>query len=933
MKRTSYLSILGLGLVAAKVLAGCASAAPPPAVADAEKKLAAAPQGAKLERPELVADAKELVAHAKELAQRGENEKATLYARQAIQKLDMAGAFAERERVEAFVAALEKSKKDKKQEGSAPRVEVAPRTERTESERVRESTVIVVPSPNEPRGGHAAPPVAPAPQPPAAPPPRLDPRDGSLRAAAERKLVELQFKRSEAIGQGKDQACGTVFREYDSILELSQKRFDAQDYERSYEFSLRAEERFRACDARSAKPLASPATEKPAADDGSKKAAASLQKAQVELARAEAVASDDSGTSEGKALLASATAWFDRKSFSQADELAARAFAVLVRVRPKAATASAPQAGKPTAEPGEDACSEAKRLVGEAKEKDKTFAGKRLPEADEKKRKDALSEATEAEKKIEKKACSDALPLARRASETLKKIELPEAPQKKPDLSAKPWESAFAAIQDAEKSRSIAKLRATTDADKTTFARGEEAFKKATAAYEKDALADAEKSAKDAKLFFDGIREKNEPGVVVAAKPEEKKPEEKKPEDKKPEAAQEAKPAEAQSFAEKRVASVKSNEGDPAWRAAYPKVYRVLALRDEAKAISPQETQKLAEADKRVEAARASWRAKRYAEAGAHADAAAVILEPLTRVTADAGSAEELEEARKNADAALRDSGQRSTICEKERCADRDVKKHAAARELHESAKRAYNDKRYKVALDLATRATTAFDEVLAVPLPGAADDKGSLKDAEDAVRDANVAKKVCSTRGCATHDSEGVVRAGETLLSATVACNDKRYGVCRDRAREAEGIYKKALAAVPTFEIPEGVVGLSRSGDMLVPSPPITFTNGTATLDTKSQAMVAAVAKTILENKKTIRRVSLVGYTDNRGWAPQNKKLSADRAAALRNALVTKGVPADLVTSEGRGAENPVADNTTAEGRERNRRVEIHLELLDGVK
>ena len=48
-----------------------------------------------------IADAKELVAHAKELAQRGENEKATLYARQAIQKLDMAGAFAERERVEA----------------------------------------------------------------------------------------------------------------------------------------------------------------------------------------------------------------------------------------------------------------------------------------------------------------------------------------------------------------------------------------------------------------------------------------------------------------------------------------------------------------------------------------------------------------------------------------------------------------------------------------------------------------------------------------------------------------------------------------------------------------------------------------------------------------------------------------------------------------
>jgi outer membrane protein OmpA-like peptidoglycan-associated protein len=54
------------------------------------------------------------------------------------------------------------------------------------------------------------------------------------------------------------------------------------------------------------------------------------------------------------------------------------------------------------------------------------------------------------------------------------------------------------------------------------------------------------------------------------------------------------------------------------------------------------------------------------------------------------------------------------------------------------------------------------------------------------------------------------------------------------------------------------------------------------------------------------------------------NKKLSADRAAAVKDILVAQGIGATQVTSEGYGPEQPIASNDTEEGRARNRRVEL---------
>ena len=68
------------------------------------------------------------------------------------------------------------------------------------------------------------------------------------------------------------------------------------------------------------------------------------------------------------------------------------------------------------------------------------------------------------------------------------------------------------------------------------------------------------------------------------------------------------------------------------------------------------------------------------------------------------------------------------------------------------------------------------------------------------------------------------------------------------------------------------------------------------------------------------------VGHTDSVGTDAYNQRLSIRRAEAVKSYLVSKGVEKNRVYTEGKGEKQPVADNKTAEGRAKNRRVEIEV-------
>lgn len=68
------------------------------------------------------------------------------------------------------------------------------------------------------------------------------------------------------------------------------------------------------------------------------------------------------------------------------------------------------------------------------------------------------------------------------------------------------------------------------------------------------------------------------------------------------------------------------------------------------------------------------------------------------------------------------------------------------------------------------------------------------------------------------------------------------------------------------------------------------------------------------------------VGHTDSVGPEAYNQRLSVRRAEAVKAYLVSKGIEANRVYTEGKGEAQPVADNKTKEGRAKNRRVEIEV-------
>ena len=120
--------------------------------------------------------------------------------------------------------------------------------------------------------------------------------------------------------------------------------------------------------------------------------------------------------------------------------------------------------------------------------------------------------------------------------------------------------------------------------------------------------------------------------------------------------------------------------------------------------------------------------------------------------------------------------------------------------------------------------------------------------------------------------------------------------------------------------------VQVARDGDnvrLIMPNS-ITFNTNESTIKTSANNVLDSVALVAKEYDKT--RLQVIGYTDSTGNDKINQPLSERRAAAVANYLALRGVQGSRISSYGAGSSNPIASNTTAEGKAQNRRVEIML-------
>lgn len=113
-----------------------------------------------------------------------------------------------------------------------------------------------------------------------------------------------------------------------------------------------------------------------------------------------------------------------------------------------------------------------------------------------------------------------------------------------------------------------------------------------------------------------------------------------------------------------------------------------------------------------------------------------------------------------------------------------------------------------------------------------------------------------------------------------------------------------------------EDVVDLS--GDAL-------FDTGSAVIKVGSQTSLQRFTQRLLQ-RGPLQALSIIGHTDGTGSAELNRKLSLERAVAVRDFLVASGLDSAVISVSGAGAERPVASNATAEGRAENRRVELRV-------
>ena len=192
-------------------------------------------------------------------------------------------------------------------------------------------------------------------------------------------------------------------------------------------------------------------------------------------------------------------------------------------------------------------------------------------------------------------------------------------------------------------------------------------------------------------------------------------------------------------------------------------------------------------------------------------------------------------------------------------------------------------------------------------PPPKDSDGDGITDDVDACPTEAGVANVDPSKHGCpAPKDTDG-----DGILDAEDACPDK--------AGPADPDPKKH--GCPKAQIDKGQIKIIEQ---------VQFATNSAKILPASDPVLNAVLE-ILRDHPEITKVNVEGHTDNRGGKGYNKDLSKRRAASVAKWLVDKGIEAKRLSSAGFGMERPLDSNDTEDGRQKNRRVEFHIQANEG--
>ena len=195
------------------------------------------------------------------------------------------------------------------------------------------------------------------------------------------------------------------------------------------------------------------------------------------------------------------------------------------------------------------------------------------------------------------------------------------------------------------------------------------------------------------------------------------------------------------------------------------------------------------------------------------------------------------------------------------------------------------------------------------------------LNEAEQTLRRADTADSLVDMNSLAYVANAQVQTAEAIARQRAAEAKTKELMLIRDRvrleSREAElATTRQELAELQAKKTARGTVVTLGS---------VLFATGRSELLPGAQGSIDRLARYLAENPDNT--VLIEGHTDSTGSDTTNLRLSQDRADAVRMALIAEGISANRITAKGLGSSRPVAPNTSAEGRQQNRRVEIVIQ------